>query len=426
MVRHLLSLSFPAVLAPSTAYTETTSHCIHQSTMPRAPRQRTNQAGSASKRPAYQAAARSRAPARASVAASASALATATATSSASASSSSATATATAAHATATAAHATATAAHASTSALSSASASALAPAPVPAAVVAPLTPADRRQMASQSSSVTRCFGSGVIKMILGIHTFIVNPGFGAGALTTDRGNELAGIIRLRDMNKAMGCTYLCCGIHLALLDFALLHDLGGYTRLSQYHDDYLSSRGANGIDEGPGAPYVVRIERILGYVFNNKKLLKEALTEPFNDTSIRPNYERLEFLGDSVLDVVAASAWIDRGEPLGQVCTKAQVTVNNATLTVVGLEAGLEAFIMNRRNSTTYKIHQMKEHLRRQRAKFPPNKAYWTKDDKVKPLADVVEAVFGAVFLDSGLRLSAVEHVFRRIFWPLVERRMA
>jgi dsRNA-specific ribonuclease len=78
----------------------------------------------------------------------------------------------------------------------------------------------------------------------------------------------------------------------------------------------------------------VVRIERILGYVFNNKKLLEEALTEPFNDTSIRPNYERLEFLGDSVLDVVAASAWSDRGEPLRQVCTKAQVTVNNEILT--------------------------------------------------------------------------------------------
>jgi dsRNA-specific ribonuclease len=34
----------------------------------------------------------------------------------------------------------------------------------------------------------------------------------------------------------------------------------------------------------------------------------------------------------------------------------------------------------------------------------------YWTKEDNVKQLADVVEAVFGAVSLDSGLRLSAAE----------------
>ncbi|KAK3827593.1 MAG: hypothetical protein J3Q66DRAFT_393924 [Benniella sp.] len=157
---------------------------------------------------------------------------------------------------------------------------------------------------------------------------------------------------------------------------FLLVHDLQGYTCLSQYRDDHLSSRGENDVDEGPGAPDVVQVEVIIEYIFTNKKLLEEALTEPSSDTSIRPNYERLEFLGDSVLDVVATTAWIDSGEPLVQVSTKAQVTVTNATFTAAGLEAGLEAYIRNPSESTIHEIDQMKEHLREQMAICPPNKA--------------------------------------------------
>jgi hypothetical protein len=119
-------------------------------------------------------------------------------------------------------------------------------------------------------------------------------------------------------MNRAMGCSYLCCGYSLVLLDFALLHDLHGLTSVDQYVDDYIECLDEDDVDVGPGAPDVARVEQIIGYEFANKKLLEEALTEPRNNTW--PNYECLEFLGDSVLDVVAVPAWIDRGEPLHRI----------------------------------------------------------------------------------------------------------
>ncbi|KAF9343664.1 hypothetical protein BGX34_006511 [Mortierella sp. NVP85] len=306
-----------------------------------------------------------------------------------------------------------------------SASATAPGPTPVPGLAPAPVVPAaeplDHRFLAAEDTRFTRCFGSKAIKMFFGIHAFITQLRFGAGDLTRERRAETAGIRLLSLMNRAIGCSYLSCGLDIALWEFALVHDLQGYTLLSQYLHDYRSSLTAADIDVGPGTPDIQQVEEIIGYTFRNKRVIHEALTVPGNNA--RPDYERLEFLGDSILEVVAATAWIDRGTHLRRIPTISQDTVNNATLTVVGLEADLEAFMRNCPQDTTDEISLTKTSLMSRRDN---NKVYWRKDDEVKTLADVVEAVFGAVYLDSGLQLSDVEDVFRRIFWPVVERRMA
>lgn len=52
-------------------------------------------------------------------------------------------------------------------------------------------------------------------------------------------------------------------------------------------------------------------LEKEIGYVFNNKALLKQALTHSSyaNEQKIRKNgdYERLEFLGDAVLELISS-----------------------------------------------------------------------------------------------------------------------
>ena len=52
-------------------------------------------------------------------------------------------------------------------------------------------------------------------------------------------------------------------------------------------------------------------IEREIGYTFNNKELLLEALTHSSytNEMKInkRNHYERLEFLGDAVLELLSS-----------------------------------------------------------------------------------------------------------------------
>ena len=44
-------------------------------------------------------------------------------------------------------------------------------------------------------------------------------------------------------------------------------------------------------------------VEKIIDYRFHNKALLKKALTHKSSNNSTGENYERLEFLGDSIID---------------------------------------------------------------------------------------------------------------------------
>ncbi|KAF9343134.1 hypothetical protein BGX34_007162, partial [Mortierella sp. NVP85] len=133
-----------------------------------------------------------------------------------------------------------------------SAAASGSAPASAPAPIAEPPT---QRLSAAEDICFTHTFGSNTIKMILGIHVFITEPRSGAGDLTRERRAEIASIRLLRVMNKAIACSYLSCGLDISLWKFALVHDLQGYTLLSQYLHDYTSSLTDDDIDVGPGTP---------------------------------------------------------------------------------------------------------------------------------------------------------------------------
>ena len=52
-------------------------------------------------------------------------------------------------------------------------------------------------------------------------------------------------------------------------------------------------------------------IEKKINYTFINKKLLGTALTHPSYDNN--NNYQRLEFLGDAILDNVVSSYLFDK-----------------------------------------------------------------------------------------------------------------
>ena len=51
----------------------------------------------------------------------------------------------------------------------------------------------------------------------------------------------------------------------------------------------------------------VSNLEKKINYIFNNKEYLDQALTHKSLNTEPRKNYERLEFLGDAVLDIIVS-----------------------------------------------------------------------------------------------------------------------
>lgn len=119
---------------------------------------------------------------------------------------------------------------------------------------------------------------------------------------------------------------------------------------------------------------------RILGYSFHNEELLRQALTH----RSVRSrNNERLEFLGDSILNFVIAAHVYERYSeaPEGDLSRIRASLVNKDTLAKLGQKLQLGGFLelgAGELKSGGYRRQSI--------------------------LADAVEAVFGAVYLDSNI----------------------
>lgn len=124
--------------------------------------------------------------------------------------------------------------------------------------------------------------------------------------------------------------------------------------------------------------------EIVLGRRWRDAALLDRALTHPSlsNETGVASN-QVMEFLGDSVLDLLVAS-WLITLRPdwaEGRLSMARSQLVRTETLATAGRKAGLGALIRLGRGGVRDRIY---EHP--------------------SVLADAVEAVVGAAYLDGGL----------------------
>jgi ribonuclease-3 len=121
-------------------------------------------------------------------------------------------------------------------------------------------------------------------------------------------------------------------------------------------------------------------------YRFRNGELLVRALTHRsyvyHSDSDIISN-ERLEFLGDSILGLVMAEHLYSRHPDYdeGDLTKTKAVLVNETTLSQVGLESGLNEFIL-----------------------MSPEEEKSGGRERSSIISDAVEAVIGAIYRDSGL----------------------
>ena len=136
-----------------------------------------------------------------------------------------------------------------------------------------------------------------------------------------------------------------------------------------------------------------------LGHGFARPELLREALTHPSAAGPRHPSYERLEFLGDRVLDLVVAALLLRRfpDEPEGLISRRHSALVRAETLTRVARAIGLGAHIVLPRGEEASGLR-----------------------DRDSVLADAMEAVIAALWLDGG---DAAARRFIEARWqPLVD----
>ncbi len=87
-----------------------------------------------------------------------------------------------------------------------------------------------------------------------------------------------------------------------------------------------------------------------IGHNFVDEKLLEEALTHPSlsKEDKAKPNYQRLEFLGDKVLSLVIGEFLMQKylNESEGDLSKRQAVLVSGETLAEIALEIGLNSVI--------------------------------------------------------------------------------
>ncbi|KAI0595071.1 RNase3 domain-containing protein [Biscogniauxia sp. FL1348] len=181
------------------------------------------------------------------------------------------------------------------------------------------------------------------------------------------------------------------------------------------------------------------QIETKLGYKFNFPRLLRSAFTHPSYSTIYEriPNYQRLEFLGDALLDMVcvdylyhrfpnADPQWLTEhkmamvsNQFLGCLCVSLDFQKHMISMTG-GLQREITEYVI----AITEAQKQAEDEAESgglERTAYARD--FWVNEKRPpKCLPDLVEAYVGAIFVDSKFDYNQVQHFFNTYIRPYFE----
>lgn len=132
--------------------------------------------------------------------------------------------------------------------------------------------------------------------------------------------------------------------------------------------------------------PDLDKLEGIVGVVFSDKKTLLSAVTHRSflneNRTASQDHNERLEFLGDAVLELVITDYLFSKypEKPEGELTSVRAALVNTNTLSEASSRLGINAFMLLSKGESK-DMGRARQYI----------------------LANAYEAIVGAIYLDSG-----------------------
>lgn len=148
-------------------------------------------------------------------------------------------------------------------------------------------------------------------------------------------------------------------------------------------------------------------LEEEIGYTFNNSELLLEAVTHSSftNEMKInkRSHYERLEFLGDAVLELISSEYLFEKypNIPEGGLSKKRASMVCEPSLAICARSMHLGDYIF-----------------------FGKGEDLANGRERDSILCDVTEAILGAIYLDGGIDC-ARRYVDDHILYKLTENQL-
>ncbi|MCX7729110.1 MAG: ribonuclease III [Bacteroidia bacterium] len=128
--------------------------------------------------------------------------------------------------------------------------------------------------------------------------------------------------------------------------------------------------------------PYTQKLNDFLGFEIKNINLYKEAFTHP--SKKLNYNYQRLEFLGDAVLNYVVALYLFNKFEGIseGELSKLRTKLVNKQILKEIAIKLNIAQWIEH--NLTITEL------------------------DKSSVYCDVIESLIGAIAIDKGIQFAA------------------
>ena len=139
------------------------------------------------------------------------------------------------------------------------------------------------------------------------------------------------------------------------------------------------------------------RLYKAIGYTFNNEALLEQALT---HRSAAKQHNERLEFLGDAVLGMIVGETLFRRfpNVPEGKLTRMRSTLVKGETLAELAKETSVGELL-----------------------NLGPGELKSGGHRRSSILADAVEAILGAIYLDSGM--DEVRGVIDRLWESRIEK---
>jgi endoribonuclease Dicer len=168
-------------------------------------------------------------------------------------------------------------------------------------------------------------------------------------------------------------------------------------------------------------------LENVICYKFKEPWLLVEAFSHPcYMKNRVTECYQRLEFLGDAVLDFLITNHIYKRSRVMdpGDLTDLRSALVNNVTFGSLSVRYGFETYLLNTDRKLQEAIdvfvecqkavkHQVTGHFKL----LDDSECHLVSDiDCPKVLGDIFESLAGAVFIDCGMSLDTVWKVFYRL----------
>ncbi|KAJ8962251.1 hypothetical protein NQ318_018225 [Aromia moschata] len=175
-------------------------------------------------------------------------------------------------------------------------------------------------------------------------------------------------------------------------------------------------------------------IEDIIGYQFKNRAYLLQALTHAsYTPNRITLSYEKLEFLGDAILDFLITCFIYESCGYLnpGQLTDLRSALVNNNTFASLVVRCGLHKFLLMMNSTLQSHIDKFAGYFNSKNCQIDDEVLILLEEEELnlaeyvdvpKVLGDIFEALAGAVYLDSNRDLKTVWTVFYKIMWKEID----